>query len=367
MTYPETARAQKQTAQQPARHLRPHHSRACPCLRGSAPRRGPGLPQGPETPAGADDRDRRRHRHRPVHGRRRPPRRRRPGPDHQLCRLRVLRLHDPARPRRTRDAPAVVGLVRLLCPRILRREGRVRHRLAVLAELGHDGDRGHHRRRAVHELLQEVLGADRGRTAVGLGPGRPDPGPGPQPHQRQGVRRARILVRADQGGGARVLPDRRHLLRHLRHPRRRPGGRLQPDRGQRRHVPQRPAARHRGDAGRRVRLRLDRADRHRRRRDGKPGKDHAAGHQHGDRPYRGVLRRLAGTALAAAALQLLQGRRKPVRDVLRLHRRRRRGRHHEPRGPDRGTVLAQRRPLLHRPDHAVHVRCQVLRRNSPAG
>ncbi len=78
----------------------------------------------------------------------------------------------------------------------------------------------------------------------------------------------------------------------------RAGGGLQPDRGQRRLVPQRPAASHRGDAGRRVRLRLDRADRHRRRRDRKPGEDHAAGHQHGDRAHRGVLRRLARAALA---------------------------------------------------------------------
>ena len=39
-----------------------------------------------------------------------------PVPGHRLRRLRFLRLPDPARPGRTRAAPAVVGLVRLLRP-----------------------------------------------------------------------------------------------------------------------------------------------------------------------------------------------------------------------------------------------------------
>ena len=156
MTYPETARAQKQTGpnSQPAisDHTIPAHAHASEAAlhaedqgyhKGLKPRQiqmiaiggaiGTGLFMGAGGRLAAAG----------------------PALDHQLCSLRLLRLPDPARPRRTRDAPAVVGLVRLLRPRILRREGRVRHRLAVLAELGHDRDRGHHRRRAVHELLQK--------------------------------------------------------------------------------------------------------------------------------------------------------------------------------------------------------------------
>ena len=69
----------------------------------------------------------------------------------------------------------------------------------------------------------------------------------------------------------------------------------------------------------------------------------------------GVLRRLGPAAEPAAALHLLPGRRQPVRDVLRLHRLRRRGRHHEHRGPHGGAVLAERRPVLHRPHPAFDV------------
>ena len=131
----------------------------------------------------------------------------------------------------------VVGLVRLLRPRILRREGRVRLRLVLLDQLGHDRHRGHHRRRALHELLRaSTCALDGRRAAVGLGAGRPGRGPRPEPRLRQGVRRDGILVRADQGRRAGRLPARRHLLRHLRHPRGRPGGRLQPHRRQRRHA-----------------------------------------------------------------------------------------------------------------------------------
>ena len=138
--------------------------------------------------------------------------------------------------------------------------------------------------------------------AVGVGPDRPGPGPRPEPGLRQGLRRAGVLVRPHQGGRAGRLPGGGHLLRHLRHPGGRPGGGPQPHRGQRRAVPQRPAAGDRRDAGRRVRLRLDRADRHRGRRNREPREDHAQGHQHGDLPHRGVLRRLPDPAVPAPAL-----------------------------------------------------------------
>ena len=58
---------------------------------------------------------------------------------------------------------------------------------------------------------------------------------GPEPGVGQGLRRNGILVRADQGRCARVVPAAGHLLRHLRHPRRGPAGRLQPDLRQRWH------------------------------------------------------------------------------------------------------------------------------------
>ena len=165
----------------------------------------------------------------------------------------------------------------------------------------------------------------------------------PEPGLREGLRRNGVLVRADQGGRAGGLPPGGHLLRHLRHPGGGPGSRLQPHRRQRRGLPQRRPAHDHPHAGRAVRLRLDRTRRHRRRRNCQPGKDHAQGHQLRGLPHRRLLRRLRDPAGPAAPVHLLREGRQPVRDVLRLHRRGGRGRHHEPRGPHRSPVFPERR------------------------
>ena len=104
-----------------------------------AARGGRGVPQGPQAPAAADDRDRRCHRHRTVPRCPRPTTQRRSGPVLELRVLRHLRLPHPAGPGRAGPAPAVVGVIRVVCARIPRREGGVRRRLDVLAELGLHG------------------------------------------------------------------------------------------------------------------------------------------------------------------------------------------------------------------------------------
>ena len=146
------------------------------------------------------------------------------------------------------------------------------------------------------------------RPAMGLGADRPGRGARPEPGVGQGLRRDGILVRPDQGRRAGGVPAHRHLLRHLRHPRRRPGSRLQPHHRQRRSSPTASAAHDHPHAGCRVRLRLHRAGRHRRRRNREPRKDHAQGHQLRRLPHRGVLRRLRPAAGPAAALHRLRDR-----------------------------------------------------------
>jgi L-asparagine permease len=59
--------------------------------------------------------------------------------------------------------------------------------------------------------------------------------------------------------------------------------------------------------------------------------------------------------LLALLLPYTAYKHQPVRHVLRLHRRTRRGRHHEFRGADRGAVEPQRGAVLHRPNSAVDV------------
>ena len=66
------------------------------------------------------------------------------------------RLLPDARPRRAGPAPRDVGRLRLLHARVLRREGRLRHRLDVLAELGAD----RHRRALGGRPLRPVLVPD---------------------------------------------------------------------------------------------------------------------------------------------------------------------------------------------------------------
>ena len=105
---------------------------------------------------------------------------------------------------------ADVGRVRVLHARVLRREGRLRHRLDVLAELG----------------------ADRHRRALGRGPVRPVLVPddadlgdrahrarrraGHQPALGPRLRRVRVLGRRPEGRRDRRLPRRRHRRRGLR-------------------------------------------------------------------------------------------------------------------------------------------------------
>src|SRR6185312_8947706 len=129
---------------------------------------GRGLPQGPKAPAAADDRDRRCHRHWTVPWGRRTTAQRRTGPVLELRVLRHLRLPDPAGAGRARASPALVGVLRVVCARIPRREGGVRRRLDVLAELG---VHGHRRLQRDRHLLPLLVGV-RERPAVADRPGR---------------------------------------------------------------------------------------------------------------------------------------------------------------------------------------------------
>ena len=172
------------------------------------------------------------------------------------------------------------GLVRLLRPRVLRREGGLHRRLALLAQLGH------HRHRRRHRVALYMNFFKRYWPALAAVP------------QWVFALTALVVVLALNLVSVKVfgemefwfalikvaalvgLPGDRHLLRHLRHARRRPAGRLQPDHRQRRLAAQRAAAGRDHRAGRGVRLRRDRAGRHHRRRDPEPGQGHAEGHQH---------------------------------------------------------------------------------------
>ena len=150
-----------------------------------------------------DDRHRRRDRHRPVPGLGVPAAQHRPGAAAQLRVRRRHRLLPDARARRVGAAPPDVGRVRLLHAGVLRRDGGLRHRLAVLAELGAD----RHRRAVGGRPVCPVLvpaDADLGDRAD-----RPGRGAGHQPAVGAGVRRVRVLGVDPQGRRDRGLPGRR--------------------------------------------------------------------------------------------------------------------------------------------------------------
>ena len=182
--------------------------------------------------------------------------------------LRVLRLPDPARAGRTRDAPAVVRIVRLLRPRVLRREGRVRRRAGCTGS--------NWAMTAIVDVTAVALYMNFFKkywAAIAAVP------------QWVFALAALVVVLGLNLVSVKVFGELEFWFALIKvvalvaflvvgiyfvifgTPVDGHEVGLQPDRRQRRLAPQRAAARRRGDAGRRVRLRLDRAGRHRRRRD----------------------------------------------------------------------------------------------------
>ena len=131
---------------------------------------------------------------------------RRTGPVPELRVLRHLRLPDPAGAGRARASPAVVGVLRVVCARIPRREGGLRRRLDVLAELGVHGHRPLHRYCHLLPLLVGVrerpAAADRLARVGGRGEHKTD--------LCYPVRGARVLGCGHQSPWADDVPSRGH-------------------------------------------------------------------------------------------------------------------------------------------------------------
>ena len=144
-------------------------------------------------------------------------------------------VHGDARPGRNGGAASGLRVLRPVREPLSGAAGRLRDRLDVRLR---DGDRGHRGRHGLQHL-HGILVPRRG--ALGLDPGHHLLPGGPEPAQRQGLRRAGVLVLADQGGGHHRHDRGRRGDHRLRLPdrRRHRGARAGQPRGARGPVPQR--------------------------------------------------------------------------------------------------------------------------------